>query len=232
MKTQIILGILFLAGVANVAEATLIARDLDGINTTAEAYYDTSLDITWLKDANAGAGSVFDNGRLPNDGVMSWQNAMEWADSLSFTVGGDTWDAWRLPNMDVNNDGVVVLCFGGGVPGCEDNEIDHLFWEDGIRADSPGPFTNLYNGYYWSYMDISSGPTGYVNDFFFESDLPWGDGSDSNVKELEPYDRAWAVHSGQVGATVVPLPATIWLFGSGLMWLLGVSRLHRPSITG
>lgn len=30
---------------------------------------------------------------------------------------------------------------------------------------------------------------------------------------------AWAVHDGVVGAPVVPLPATVWLFGSGLLGL-------------
>ena len=33
-------------------ETTLQARDLDGNLSTAEAYYDTDLDITWLADAN------------------------------------------------------------------------------------------------------------------------------------------------------------------------------------
>ena len=31
--------------------AALIARDLDGESTTAEAYYDTVLNITWLANA-------------------------------------------------------------------------------------------------------------------------------------------------------------------------------------
>ena len=29
----------------------------------------------------------------------------------------------------------------------------------------------------------------------------------------------WAVHSGNVGAAIVPLPAAVWLFGSGLLGL-------------
>jgi hypothetical protein len=35
----------------------------------------------------------------------------------------------------------------------------------------------------------------------------------------------WAVHSGNAGA--VPLPAAVWLFGSGLLGLIGVGRKRR-----
>ena len=33
---------------------------------------------------------------------------------------------------------------------------------------------------------------------------------------------AWAVHSGNVSA--MPVPAAVWLFGSGLIGLLGLAR--------
>jgi len=33
----------------------------------------------------------------------------------------------------------------------------------------------------------------------------------------------WAVHAGNVGA-VVPVPVAVWLFGSGLLGLLGLAR--------
>ena len=34
------------------------------------AYYDDVADLTWLADANAGAGSVYDNGVSTTDGLM------------------------------------------------------------------------------------------------------------------------------------------------------------------
>jgi hypothetical protein len=34
-------------------------------------------------------------------------------------------------------------------------------------------------------------------------------------------DYVWAVHSGDVGASTVPVPAAVWLFGSGLLGLTG-----------
>jgi hypothetical protein len=48
--------------------------------------YDPILDITWLQDANLGAGSTFDDGLSASDGRMTWDNAVAWAASLS--VGG------------------------------------------------------------------------------------------------------------------------------------------------
>ncbi len=51
----------------------------------------TDRNITWLGDANFGAGSAFDNGGNTTDGRMTWDNAVAWVDSL--TVGGFT--DWR-----------------------------------------------------------------------------------------------------------------------------------------
>ena len=47
-------------------------------------------------------------------------------------------------------------------------------------------------------------------------------------KDFNAY--AWAVQSGDVGVAVssVPVPAAMWLFGSGLLGLMGVARRkHR-----
>ncbi len=46
--------------------------------------YDDALDITWLQDANYGAGSAYDNGTSATDGLMTWDNALAWADNLSY----------------------------------------------------------------------------------------------------------------------------------------------------
>ena len=38
---------------------------------------------------------------------------------------------------------------------------------------------------------------------------------------------AWAVQSGDVDISAVPVPAAVWLFGSGLVGLIGVARRKR-----
>jgi hypothetical protein len=56
--------------------------------------YDDVLDVTWLADANYAKTSGYDD-----DGLMTWEQAMDWAASLSYydSVRGVTYDDWRLP---------------------------------------------------------------------------------------------------------------------------------------
>ena len=63
-------------------------RDLDGNMATFEVYYDTTLDITWLVDANYAMTSGYDS-----DGLMNRVAATTWANNL--TLGG--YDDRRLP---------------------------------------------------------------------------------------------------------------------------------------
>jgi len=82
-------------------ETTLQARDLDGNTTTAEAYYDTVLDITWLADANYALTSGYDDGD-PNssgDDYMVWAEANNWAGGLNLFGYQD----WRLPDANPIN---------------------------------------------------------------------------------------------------------------------------------
>src|SRR3989344_2551084 len=82
------LGVSTLAHAAPVSgqgtwETTLQGRDLDGNLSTAEAYYDTALNITWLADANYGLGSIYDLADGYGNGAMTWTNANAWAASLN-----------------------------------------------------------------------------------------------------------------------------------------------------
>jgi hypothetical protein len=89
------------------AHAGLVGRDINGNAVAGDSansvfLYDTVLDITWLRNANAGAGSSYDNADEyggTTDGRMTWANAVAWASSLngSAAVGGTT--GWRLPTM-------------------------------------------------------------------------------------------------------------------------------------
>ena len=78
-------------------------------------------------------------------------------------------------------------------------------------------FINLQSGAYWS-------GTEYVTDtnnawlFHMRYGL-----QDNNFKTNTFY--AWAVFTGDVSA--VPVPAAVWLFGSGLLALVGVARRRR-----
>ena len=81
-----------------------------------------------------------------------------------------------------------------------------------------GPFSNIQ-----PYGNWSSGYTvysGFAWYFRFSFGFQSYDGVSSNLS-------AWAVHDGDVGAAIpsaVPLPASVWLFGSGLLGFIGAKR--------
>jgi|CXWL01.1.fsa_nt_gi hypothetical protein len=116
---------------AGAVQAALQDRDLNG-DTVVDAFYDTDLNITWLRDANV-IGSV-------NLGT-----AVGWADGFSFAG----YDDWRLPTSDT--------CSGYN---CTGSEMGHLWYvELGNPAGGPmtntGSFQNMQSSVYWS-------GTGYV----------------------------------------------------------------------
>ena len=112
--------------IGTAAQAALQDRDLDG-DTVVDAFYDTDLDITWLRNANL-------------NGAMNWSSAVAWADGLSF--GG--YDDWRLPTSDT--------CAGYN---CTGSELGHLWYTElGNPAGGPmtntGNFQNLLANDYWT----------------------------------------------------------------------------------
>lgn len=110
------------------AQAALQDRDLDG-DTVVDAFYDTDLDITWLRDANV-------------NGPTTWDPAVAWADGFSFAGFND----WRLPT----NDGCINF-------NCTGSEMGHLWYvELGNMAGAmtnTGGFQNLVSDRYWSSTD-------------------------------------------------------------------------------
>jgi hypothetical protein len=162
--------------------------------TDYQAYYDPNLNITWAAIASSGGSS-------------DWITQQAWAASLN--IGGIT--GWRLPVADVNGDGTVVNCSPGGVAGCADNEMGYLFWNEGIRVAAPGPFSGMTSLFYWSGTESGS------NAWRFR----FADGLQGLATKTGTID-AWAVYSGDV--STIPVPAAIWLFGTGLLGLLGIAK--------
>ena len=210
LKVAISVGLISL-GLASSADAALIGRlAATPGGTDYQAYYDTEADLTWLADANYAQTSGYDA-----DGLMTWQAANDWAAQL--TVGGIS--GWRLPTT-LQPD---ASCGGqsGSVSygyNCTGSELGNLFYNAlGNTAGSltnTGSFSNVQSNYYWS-------ATEYVLNTINAWDLYMGNGYQNyNFKSVSFY--GWAVQSGDVSA--VPVPAAVWLFGSGLLGLIGVAR--------
>ena len=188
---KIFIASLGLIAIAFNSNAALLER-LNGL-----AYYDTALNITWSADANI-------------NGFDTWENQSIWASNLQ--IGGT--DGWRLPNADVNGDGVVVDCAGGGVVGCEDNEMGFLYWEEGVTPSTSGPFNNIQSNLYWSSTESLTSPT---SSWIFRFSA-----GDQRTFNKSTDLATWVVRDGDI--TTVPLPDTAWLFCSGIIALSAFMR--------
>lgn len=225
-------------------ESTLQARDInhDGI---VDAYYDTSLKVSWLADAFAdGPPPGFPPGRP----ILYWSDAQEWVHGLN--VHGVT--GWRLPT--VINDPLATdppgarYCPSGSYDGsvhtlCGYNsdpsrsELVHMYYvtlgNKGARGtdgsfqpdaglSNTGPFSRLTPTTYWT--GVRGDPSRFVWTFMMSDGAqglsdPVGGGFRSGV---------WAVHDGDI-ATAVPEPAAVALTLGGLFALVPVWRKRRPT---
>lgn len=216
-------------------ETTLQARYLGG-SATPNAYYDTSLNITWLADANAAVGSAYDT-YSPGSGLMNWTTATTWAANLN--VNGVT--GWRLPKMTDPNANCNTFTYSGGPCGYNNpstSELAHMYYttlgdlgyydasgnpQAGWGLTNTGPFSNVQSDLYWS-------ATEYAPDTSHAWRFSTGNGFQYGSNKTNSF-YAWAAHAGDVGASAVPVPAAVWLFSSGLMGLIGVSGKRRARST-
>ena len=206
--------------VSTSANAALIER-LGGL-----AYYDDVADLTWLADANA-AGTH-----------MNWADSNAWAAGL--TVGGV--DGWRLANtVDEGNDGATYTSVYNGVDFgyniTSHSELSNMFYNvlgntacydsGGVSTGctfptwgltNTGPFSNLQSDRYWSATEYALSSS---HAWTFNMQL----GMQAYNGDKTGTAYAWAVQSGDVSA--VPVPAAVWLFGSGLVGLVGLARRKR-----
>jgi hypothetical protein len=179
--------------------------------------YDDYLDITWLADANYAMTSGYDD-----DGAMSWQSAMNWADGLSYAG----FDDWRLPTA-YNQDGSGPCRHPSP---CNDSEMGHLFYVDlggtqGLSIyDSSDPdlalFANIITSEliptgetYDTYWTSTAGWWGREYYFAFTNGSQWAKNPDDPTGH--GWGVAWAVHDGRL-LSEIPEPGMLYLFVSGL----------------
>ena len=209
--------------VAVPAQATLVGRDINGLAVAGSSagavfLYDTTLNITWLRNANV-------------NGLMNWGQANTWA--AGYSLG--SYSGWRLPTMVDTGTSGCNFSYAGGTD-CGYNvqttsgstvysEMASLFYDTlGNKAYCPpgnatcigpgvpqtswgltnvGDFLNMQSNFYWSGTEYAPGPGG-----------AWGfdtgnGGQDANDKNIPFY--AMAVRPGDVLAAQVPEPESLVL---------------------
>jgi len=222
--------------IPTIANSALVGRlaATEG-GTDYQAYYDDVADLTWLADANyavtSGYAEIYANGdshstttNIRAYGAMGWDAAISWVAGLDI----ESVNGWRLPDTlqpDVGCD----YQSGSGVSygmNCTGSEMGNMFYNvlggserttiSRSHNSNYDLFTNVQNSYYWSKTELTTNTnyawsfnsTGYQDPFF------------SKTRSF----YAWAVHDGDVAVSAVPIPPSVFLFGSGLIGLIGLAK--------
>ena len=205
--------------------------------------YDDVLDVTWLQDANYGAGSIYDDLSSTTDGKMSWDNAVAWAANLSYydSVRDVAYDNWRLPVLiDIGNDGCNFSYDGtdcGFNVDTSTGELAHLFYltlENLADFDTSGdsqPGGGLSNSGPFININTIGAAYHYGTEYAPDSDLAWHfgfAGGTTSFGSKSSSGFAWAVMDGDVAPAPASLsePGTLALFGIGLAGL-GLARRRK-----
>lgn len=239
-------------------ETTLLGRDINGgavtardvngeLDSSAVFLYDTTLDITWLRDTNYAQTSGYSS-----NGLLTWAEANAWASGLN--VGGYT--GWRLPtlspvnglsfNLSYSNNGSTDFGYAAtGTGWGMASELGYLYYVDlgnkgillpngggsstsfiyqsGSGLVNTGDFKNLQSSLYWFDLEYPSDSSGA---WFFNM---LGGAQSGNAKTGSLY--ALAVLDGDVLAPV-PEPETYALMLAGLAVVGAAARRRQAVNTG
>jgi hypothetical protein len=219
-------------------ESTLKGRDINfnavaATDASAVYLYDTTLDVTWLRNANYA------------NGLMYWHTAYTWAADLTTGSGVNEVSDWRLPTMTVADPNEDISYtgttdFGYNMPGSSSEMASLWYFTLGNKAycdpglsttsscvqqtgwglTNTGSFQNMQSVGYWLGTEYapSAGYSLYFAWYF----------NAFNGYQLAAYKTtkfyAMAVRSGDVHVASVPEPETYAMMLAGLAMVGALSR--------
>lgn len=212
--SELLIAMVLVFGFSGMAHADLTVvgtGTIQGVSGNYQLIYDCGQNITWL-DYTAP--------------LNTWQNQANWASNLTVNFRGQNISGWSLPTTFDSTSGFI---FSSADP--ISSQMAYLWYTDlgntnthlpGIPGYVPvntGPFKNMViNIGYWS-------GTAYAYDpqiaWWFQTLIGL---QDTTVKG-SPMD-GFAVLPGNIATEVnpTPIPAAVYLFGSGLLGLVGLRK--------
>ncbi|MFK7794136.1 MAG: VPLPA-CTERM sorting domain-containing protein, partial [Gammaproteobacteria bacterium] len=196
------------------AQAALIGRlPSSPGGTDYQAAYDDVLDITWL--TNAGLSTR-----------TNWDDQKAWAQSLN----NDNYlgfDSWRLATTN-RRSFAIENCRDVSEQVCQNNnELGYMFWYnlDGELGENKtgdqmvgDVLLSDIQDTYWSNTDVTGpGVQAFAYSFSFQN-------SAQSITSKTGGRDGWAVIDGDIGETMVPIPAALPLLLSGITGLLVMRR--------
>lgn len=189
------------------------ATSLDGLNTqngTGETFV---IDITSGLNVSSAINITGD----ANDAfILRWDENVAmggYQGQVKFQSGGGINPLGGLTPINFVNVAGDINASGGGsnLSGLQ-TYLDQIDAFSGETVDGGGFFT----GYWLTTGDPDSGETAPFSNAIFV-----GGWYSSTTK--------FSMTSGTSGVHVIPVPAALWLFGSGLLGLVGIARRHKAS---
>lgn len=256
MNFKSIVALVALSAASVTAHAALQGRDLNGSPGSFEAYYDTTLNITWLANANLAQTTTFGVSGINGLGRMEWDTAVAWIAAMN-SANYLGISSWRLPKMfDIGNNGCAVnslASYNGGdcgynvvSTGPQASELASLFYDtlgnyaayttSGAlctqyvapcpRWQNFGVFSNGGAANFYWYGQETTTDSTGI-DYGLPASYAWYFGPSGAQR---PQDKTGSFYNAWAvvdgDVSVVPVPAAVWLFGSA-MGVLGLARRRQ-----
>lgn len=222
-----LVAVLALLAAFGSANAQFEARDLNG-DGTADAYYDTQQNLSWLADANLWAtlGNPVGTdgwGQPMQPGQMSFVDAVNWVAGLSIHGVSD----WRLPDRLVPaGDESSPYCNATACSSWHPTAPSELSFLATALGGTSGPFQNVQNGHYMTSFSYDTGGGG--GSAVLEMNHVLGGTRFLTDETSFAFGYVWAVRGGDVAqVTPVPEPSTYALMLAGLAALGFAAKRRR-----